>query len=41
MKLIYHEREGGVIYSLTTDRQPVIQGDNVHHLGTLFMSFDI
>ena len=35
MKWIYHEREARVIYSLTTDRQPVIYWA-INHLLTRF-----
>ena len=36
MKWIYHEREARVMYSLTSDRQPVIYWATNHSLTRLF-----
>ena len=36
MKWIYHEREARVIYSLTTDRQPVIYWVTNHLLARIY-----
>ena len=36
MKLIYHEHEARVIYSLMTDRQPVIYWATKHLLARLY-----
>ena len=42
MKWIYHEREARVIvlYSLTTDRQPVVYWTTNHLLARLYFDFN-